>query len=123
MYIHVVYKISVPKIQQCIYQVCQKRNETGVTKTLFQFGIKFRCFSSSLIHFSILFFHASMDPRKDSSEITFNFMVTALLISMCDVKLVNKRNTVELMDMLGLKKAAAKLARANAARWYGHGLK
>ena len=31
----------------------------------------------------------------------------------CSVKLVNKRNTEELMNMLGLKEAADKLARAN----------
>ena len=40
----------------------------------------------------------------------------------CD-DLVGKRNTVELMDMLGLKKAADKLARANSVRWYGHVLR
>ena len=42
---------------------------------------------------------------------------------MCSVKLVDKRNTVELMDMLGLKEAADKLARANGVRWYGHVLR
>ena len=43
--------------------------------------------------------------------------------AMCGVKLVNKRNTVELMDMLGLKEAADKLAIANGIRWYGHVLR
>ena len=42
---------------------------------------------------------------------------------MCGVKLVDKRNTVELMDMLGLKEAADKLARANGVRWCGHVLR
>ena len=42
---------------------------------------------------------------------------------MCGVKLVDKRNTVELMDMLGLKEAADKLARANGMRWYDHVLR
>ena len=42
---------------------------------------------------------------------------------MCGVKLVNKRNTEELMDMLGLKEAADNLARANGVRWYGHVLR
>ena len=40
---------------------------------------------------------------------------------MCQVKLVDKRNTEKLM--LGLKKAADKLARANDVRWYDHVLK
>ena len=42
---------------------------------------------------------------------------------MCSVKLMDKRNTMELMDMLGLKEAADKLARANGMRWYGHVLR
>ena len=42
---------------------------------------------------------------------------------MCGVKLVDKRNTEELMDMLGLKKAEDKLARANGVRWYGYVLR
>ena len=42
---------------------------------------------------------------------------------MCGVKLVNKRNTEELMDMLGLKEAPDNLARANGVRWYGHVLR
>ena len=42
---------------------------------------------------------------------------------MCDVKLVDKRNTEELMDMSVLKEAADKLAKANRMRWYGHVLR
>ena len=43
--------------------------------------------------------------------------------AMCGVKLVDKRNTEELVDILGLKKATDKLARANSVRWYGHVLR
>ena len=39
-----------------------------------------------------------------------SFMVRA----MCGVKLVHKKNTEELMDMLGLKEAEDKLARVNS---------
>ena len=39
---------------------------------------------------------------------------------MCSVKLVDKRNTEELIGMLGLKEATDKLERANGVRWYGH---
>ena len=42
---------------------------------------------------------------------------------MCNVKLVDKKNTVELMDMLGLREAADKLAMANDVRWYDHVLR
>ena len=37
----------------------------------------------------------------------------SMVRAMCSVMLVDKWNTEELMDMLGLKKAADKLARAN----------
>ena len=42
---------------------------------------------------------------------------------LCGVKLMDKRNTEKLMDMLGLKEAADKLVRANGVRWYGHVLR
>ena len=42
---------------------------------------------------------------------------------MCGVKLVDKRNTKQLMDMLGLKEAANKLVRANSVMCYGHVLR
>ena len=44
----------------------------------------------------------------------------SIVRAMCGVKFVDKRNTEELMDILGLKEAADKLARANGVRWYGH---
>ena len=47
----------------------------------------------------------------------------SLVRPMCCVKLVDKTNTVELMDMLGLKEAADMLARANGLRWYDHVLR
>ena len=40
----------------------------------------------------------------------------SIMRAMCGVKLVNKRNTVELMDMLGLKEAADKPARGIGVR-------
>ena len=42
---------------------------------------------------------------------------------MCGVKLVEKTNTEELINMLGLKEAADMLARANGMRWYSHVLR
>ena len=47
----------------------------------------------------------------------------SMVRAMCGVKLVDKRNTEEQMDMLGLNKAADKLARANGVRWYGYVLR
>ena len=47
----------------------------------------------------------------------------SMVSAMCSVKLVNKKNTEDLMDMLGLKEAADKLTRANGMKWYGHVLR
>ena len=41
----------------------------------------------------------------------------AMVRSMCGVKLVDRKNTEEL---LGLKKMLDRMAKANAVRWYGH---
>ena len=38
--------------------------------------------------------------------------------TMCSIKLVDKKNTEDLMDMLGLKEVADKLAKVNGMRWY-----
>ena len=43
--------------------------------------------------------------------------------AMSSVKLMDMRNTAEMMNMLRLKEAADKLARANGVRWYGHVLR
>ena len=40
--------------------------------------------------------------------------------SMCGVKLVDRKNTEELMKMLGLKETLDKMAKANGVRWYRH---
>ena len=42
---------------------------------------------------------------------------------MCGVKLKDKKNTEELMAMLGLRETVDKLAKANAVHWYGHVLR
>ena len=47
----------------------------------------------------------------------------SMVRAMCGVKLVDKRNTEKLMDMLGLKEAADELAKANGIRWYGYVLR
>ena len=40
--------------------------------------------------------------------------------SMCGVKQVDRKNTDDLMKMLGLKETLDKMAQANGVRWYGH---
>ena len=40
--------------------------------------------------------------------------------SMCGVKSEDRKNTEELMELLGLKETLDKMAKANGVRWYGH---
>ena len=47
----------------------------------------------------------------------------AMVRSMCGVKLVDRKNTEELMEMLGLKETLDRMAKANGARWCGHVVK
>jgi len=39
---------------------------------------------------------------------------------MCGVKLMDSKNTDELMDMLGLNDTLDKMAIASGVRWFGH---
>ena len=40
--------------------------------------------------------------------------------AMCGAKLVEKKRTEDLMEMLGLKETVVWMAKANGMRWYGH---
>ena len=42
---------------------------------------------------------------------------------MCGAKLIEKKRTEDLMEMLGLKETMVQIATANGVRWYGHGLR
>ena len=44
----------------------------------------------------------------------------AMVRSMCGVKIEDRKNTEELMEILNLKKTLDRTAKANGARWYGH---
>ena len=47
----------------------------------------------------------------------------AMIRAMCGVKLLDRRNSEELMDMLGIKECLDKMAKASNMRWYGHVLR
>ena len=46
-----------------------------------------------------------------------------LVRAMCSTKLMEKRRTEELMEMLGLEETAVQMAKANGVRWYSHVLR
>ena len=47
----------------------------------------------------------------------------AMIRAMCGVKLLDRRNSEELMDMLALKESLDTMAKASSMRWYGHVLR
>ena len=47
----------------------------------------------------------------------------AMVRAMCGAKLMEKKRTDDLMEMLGLKEAAVQIAKANGVRLYGYVLK
>ena len=42
---------------------------------------------------------------------------------MCGAKLMEKKRTEDLMEMLGLKETVVQVPKANGLRWYGHVLR
>ena len=47
----------------------------------------------------------------------------AKIQAMCGVKLLDRKNSNELMDMLGIKEYLDRMAKASSIRWYGHVLR
>ena len=47
----------------------------------------------------------------------------AVVRAMCGAKLMERRRTVDLMEMLGLKETVVQMAKANGVRRYGHVLR
>ena len=46
-----------------------------------------------------------------------------MIRAMCGVKLLDRRNSEKLMDMLGIKESLDRMAKASSTRWYGHVLR
>ena len=47
----------------------------------------------------------------------------AMMRAICGAKLMEKKKTEGLMEMLGLREAAVQMAKANGVRWYRHVLR
>ena len=54
------------------------------------------------------------------SEMTILRTERAMIRAMCDVKMVIKKSTEELINMLGLHETMVRMAKASGVRWYGH---
>ena len=47
----------------------------------------------------------------------------AMVRAMCGAKLMEKKRTGDLMEVLGLKETLVQMAKANGVRWYRHVLR
>ena len=47
----------------------------------------------------------------------------AMVRAMCGAKLMEKKRTEDVMEMLGLKETVVQMVKANGVRWYGHVLR
>ena len=47
----------------------------------------------------------------------------AMVRAMCGAKLMEKKRTENLMEMLGMKETVVQMAKANGVRWYRHVLR
>ena len=60
---------------------------------------------------------------KPENEMAILRTERAMVRAMCSAKLMEKRRTEDLMEMLGLKETVVQMAKANGMRWYGHVLR
>ena len=57
---------------------------------------------------------------RESGMVILRKTEIAMVRSMCGVKLVDRKDMEELMEMLDLKETLDKMAKANGVKWYGH---
>ena len=50
-------------------------------------------------------------------------IVRAMVRAMCGAKVMEKKRTEDLMEMLGLKETVVQMAKANGVKWYAHVLR
>ena len=57
------------------------------------------------------------------NEIAILWTERAMMRAMCGAKLMEKKRTEDVMEIMGLKETVVQMARANGVRWYGHVLR
>ena len=67
---------------------------------------------------TLLIYSETLCLRENEVAILRRTERAIMIRAMCGVKLMDKKNTEELMVMLGLKETIDKLAKANGVHWY-----
>ena len=90
-------------------------------------GRRFSLRMKAMVHRScarLAMLHGSETWCLRESEMAISRRTERTMVrSMCGVKLVDKKNTQELMETVGLKKTLDRMAKAYGVRWYGHVIK
>ena len=60
---------------------------------------------------------------KENEMVVLRRTERAMVRAMCGAKLMEKKRTEDLMEMLGLKETVVQMAKTNGVRWYGHVLR
>ena len=58
-----------------------------------------------------------MGVRHENEMAILRRTEKAMLRAMCDAKLIEKKRTEDLMEMLGLKETMVQIAKPNGVRW------
>ena len=104
-------RLGWKKLRECGELLHEKRFSLKMKGRIYQ----------SCVRFAMLYGSKTWSLKEN--EVAFLRQTErAVIRAMCCVKLMDKKNTEELMVMLGLKETN-KLAKANSMCWYGHGLR
>ena len=102
-------RLGWKKFRGCGEILFRKRFSLGMKRKVYKIYVR-----------SAMLYESKMWCSRENEVAILRRAERPMVRAMCSVKLVDKGNTVELMDMIRLKEAADKLARANGVRWYGH---
>ena len=105
-------RIGCIKFRECSELLLGKR---------FSLKIKARVFQSCVR--SAMLYGSETWCLREKEMGTLRKTKRAMVRAMCGVKLTDRKNTKDMMDMLGLKQTIHKMAKASGERWLGHVLR
>ena len=102
-------RIGWMKFRECGELLCERRFSLRMKGTVYRSCVR-----------SAMLYESETWCLRESEMAILRRTETAMVRSMCGVKLMGRKNTEELMEMLGLKEMLDRMAKANGVRWYGH---
>ena len=72
---------------------------------------------------SVMLYGSETRCLRENEKTILRRTERARVRAMCGAKLMEKKRTEDLMEMLGLKETAVQMTKANGGRWHGHVLR